>query len=122
VLTCAAFLDRLYDADAPDLVQHRAACADCAREWRDMEQDRLVLPRVLAEPAPAAVERHLRRRLAAFTPGSPLISWSDGLAWAAIGAALAVSAEGTVTLAALLGASLAFALGAARAAVREALL
>jgi hypothetical protein len=137
MLSCPSFRDRLYDEDArralrgealppADLRAHRDACADCHREWEEAAADLATLPAVLLSPAPTAVVRKVRVGAAERLVAGPGIDWTEGVAWAAIGAALCapatllVPALGPIVLG-LVGASFAFAASAARRVLREAL-
>jgi hypothetical protein len=142
MLSCQDFRDRLYDedcrravaGDAPipaDLSLHRDACAECREEWNAAADDLLHLPVLLAESAPASLERRIRVAVAerSIRTAAPL-DWSDGAVWAALGAAAASLANGPLSTwlpglgplgIALLGASMAFAVNASRRVLRDAL-
>ncbi len=138
MLSCAEFADRLYDEDCRsalersgpgprDVAEHRGACDTCARAWLEAAVDLQALRDVLP-PAPAALERRLRTQLSERAqPRSPLASARRLACWSAVGAAAALAAaralppsfaELGLPLLALVGASLAFAMAAAREALR----
>jgi predicted anti-sigma-YlaC factor YlaD len=106
----------------PDVAEHRRACADCRRAWEEAAED-LRTVRDSVPPAPAALERRIRIRLADGIPPRPgrcalRFAW-----YSAVGAAVAlasvpalpppVAAVGPLVLA-FAGASLAFAAGTIR--------
>lgn len=141
MLTCDDFCGRLYDEDcrraltgeAPvpgDMSAHRDACSECYREWTEAVADLTNLPAALLEPAPPSLIRKVRIATADRTTMEPALDWSDGLLWAAIGAAAAVVFTGPISAwlpivgpftVSVTGASLAFTANAMRGALREAL-
>ncbi len=142
MLSCTRFVERLYDEDCrrtmeagtpapPDMAEHIAACAECGREWEETGRDVRALPGLLIEPAPAALERHLRLRLAGASRPVTRLDWPQRAAWwCAVGAAAALAAARTFPpeladagplVLALVGASIAFVAGTLRDALRAAL-
>lgn len=140
MLTCAQFQDRIYDSDCrqalenrglvpEDVAEHGEACPACRCSWLEAADDLRELPSLLMQPAPAALERRLRLELAERTSRVHAIDWWQGIAWAAIGSALALYAAGVFPVLqmfgaatwAFVGAASAFAISAARDAIDEAL-
>ncbi len=140
MLSCATFLDRIYDEDCrrameagvsapPDIGEHAAACAGCGRAWKQASEDVRLLPGLLTWPAPEALERRLRVRLAEPRPSSEQLGWLRRTAlWSAVGAAAALAAARTLPpelagvghpVLALAGASMAFVAGATGEALRR---
>ncbi len=143
MLSCTRFAERLYDEDCrramaagapapPDVAEHVAVCVECARTWEEAENDVRSLPSLLTRPAPVALERRLRRRLAEPLRPRATLVWAQRAAWwSVVGAAAALAAArtlppdlaaiGPLTLA-LIGASIAFVAGTVRDALRGAVL
>jgi hypothetical protein len=137
MLSCDSFRDRLYDEDAraallgrtpipADLLAHRDACAACRQEWDEAGADLVGLPSLLAAPAPVAVVRKIRIGAAERLQPAPRLDWNEGLAWAAIGAAVCAPVAAWVPMLSpvvlgMVGASIAFGASATRRVLREAL-
>jgi len=141
MLTCAQFVDRLYDEDCrgalkaevplPDeLQEHHDSCAACAQEWALAAQDLSTFPALLLESAPLTLEHRIRARVRGGVRPPPVLDWTQGMTWAAVGAAVAfsvlprlfpvLSSLGPLSLS-LIGASLAFAASAAQETLRDVL-
>jgi hypothetical protein len=140
MLSCTRFVERLYDEDCrraletgapapPDVADHITLCTECRRAWEEAAGDVRTLPGLLTQPAPVALERRLRLRLAAPLGTVAREGWAQEAAWwIAVGAAAALAAARTLPadlagvdplVLALVGASLAFVAGAVRDALRR---
>jgi hypothetical protein len=137
MLSCDSFRNRLYDEDVrsallgrtampADLRAHREACAACRQEWDEAVADLAGLPALLTTPAPVAVVRKIRVGAAERLQPAPSLDWSEGVAWAAIGAAVCAPAAAWVPMLSpivlgMAGASIAFGASATRRVLRGAL-
>lgn len=141
MLSCTEFIDRLYDEDCRraletrgpvprDVTEHLGSCAECRHAWAEAGEDLHALPPLLLEPAPPALERRVRVRLAEHFQAQPELDRVRKVTWsAAVGAAAALAAAqslppplaglGPLALA-LIGASMAFAGRAVYEALDEA--
>ena len=146
MLSCAQFLDRLYDDDCraalggvtllpEDVAAHRRECTACRGEWEAAAADLGMLPGALLEPPPAGLAVRLQNGLVPSmkkTAPAKVFDPAQALAWAALGAAAAMVVASMPSLPAALadtgavtwsvvGASMAAAASVVRDALSEAL-
>jgi hypothetical protein len=88
-VTCAAFLDRLYDDDAraaqrgkgtipPDLARHMLDCEACRPAYDVASADELLLTRTLLESPPQIWRAEVLRQIQSATP--PRAAWTQRIA------------------------------------------